>query len=950
MSVKENADQSKRPVRERTPTERGLQYQIEQRSHSIRRSVTSWHSSADKLNVALSDSDDPKVITPLRDQLIAIMGDIRKEYSVLKSLLGSENEDAPMHKSYQDLEKQHHKIMSSVSEVLLQIKCESSEVLSRARSRISRQSNQPSRKSNVSKRSDKQELTAKAEEIRIKLKYMERESKAKLEYDRIVALKALDITQATLSAHDDFNGEDQDDFTNTKLDLPIQSKDDIVRHYVTNCNNTNDPEETKPLVSMHSIHSSVPNSLTSMALPTSIIPETKVVNSTLNPLASSFVHTSPISTAIPNFGLNVAEPLNSTHAFIPTHETKLPDNTDNGFAAFAKVLVDQVSLNRLPPPEPSLFSGDPLQYSGWKAAFHTLIEQRNIPKTERIHYLKRYLTGTAKESVENYFLLSSENAYDEAKKLLDERFGDPFIIGNAFRDKLEKWPRIASRDNKSLLKFADFLRQCHAAMDSIGSLKILDDDRENKKLISKLPDWIVTRWSRIVHQFKEDHKRFPPFKYFVDFICKEAKIASDPVTSLQSLKSDDSRTTRYSDNKPSRKFEGRSFAAETKVSDPSKSKYNCLFCGKGHELDYCKDFLSKFMSERKEFARSKNLCFGCLRQGHVSRNCTRKKKCKKCSKNHPTCFHGDLGSKPNDIRKNDKITEARPSDGKGNQQKSGDHQTPQAGISNLSTSGAQNKNSMVLPVYLSHRDEPECERLVYAMLDTQSDMTFILDDTCKSLGLSGTSVTLMLSTMLAENKTVQSTKVKGLVVRGHNSQNRISLPDTFSRNIFPANRNHIPTPDIAKSWPHLSHIAQELLPIADCEIGLLIGYNCSRALMPREVIPPENHGPFGQRTDLGWGIIGIVDPNNSDIDDDTIGFSHRTLVCEVPTALAPNCDNSGFDNVAFAFRTNIKIINSADVSRMMELDFSENTALDDALSQEDKRFLKVVGNGIKFEN
>ena len=81
-------------------------------------------------------------------------------------------------------------------------------------------------------------------------------------------------------------------------------------------------------------------------------------------------------------------------------------------------------------------------------------------------------------------------------------------------------------------------------MDSIGTLSILDDDRENRKLMSKLPDWLVPRWSRLVHQWKEDKRQFPPFKCCVDFVSKEAKIASDPVTSLQSLKSDEHRADR----------------------------------------------------------------------------------------------------------------------------------------------------------------------------------------------------------------------------------------------------------------------------------------------------------------------------------------------------------------------------------------------------------------------
>ena len=153
-----------------------------------------------------------------------------------------------------------------------------------------------------------------------------------------------------------------------------------------------------------------------------------------------------------------------------------------------------MSLSRLPPPEPSVFLGDPLKYPSWKASFQTLIEQRQIPAIERIHYLKRYLGGQVKDVIESYFLMSNEDAYDEAKKLLDQRYGNTFVIANAFRDKLENWPKIHSRDGIGLRRVGDFLKQCHTAMQSIGSLNILNDDRENRRLLAKLPDWLVTRW------------------------------------------------------------------------------------------------------------------------------------------------------------------------------------------------------------------------------------------------------------------------------------------------------------------------------------------------------------------------------------------------------------------------------------------------------------------------
>ena len=48
-------------------------------------------------------------------------------------------------------------------------------------------------------------------------------------------------------------------------------------------------------------------------------------------------------------------------------------------------------------------------------------------------------------------------------------------------------------------------------------------------------------------------------------------------------------------------------------------------------------------------------------------------------------------------------------------------------------------------------------------------------------------------------------------------------------------------------------IADELMPKSDCEIGLLIGYDCPRVFLPREVITVPDQEVFAQRIDLGWG-------------------------------------------------------------------------------------------------
>ena len=168
-----------------------------------------------------------------------------------------------------------------------------------------------------------------------------------------------------------------------------------------------------------------------------------------------------------------------------------------------KTLEEQACLSRFPPPQPSVFDGDTLKYPVWKAAFHTLIEQKHIPPSEKIHYLRKYLSGSVREVVENFFLLTSEDAYGEAKQLLEERYCDPFVIGCAFRDRLEKWPKIQEKDSFGLRRFSDFLKQCLTAMSSVKGLSVLNDDRENRKMLMMVSEWLVNRWNRFVSQWRE---------------------------------------------------------------------------------------------------------------------------------------------------------------------------------------------------------------------------------------------------------------------------------------------------------------------------------------------------------------------------------------------------------------------------------------------------------------
>ncbi|KAL0147688.1 hypothetical protein M9458_056997 [Cirrhinus mrigala] len=129
----------------------------------------------------------------------------------------------------------------------------------------------------------------------------------------------------------------------------------------------------------------------------------------------------------------------------------------------------------------------------------------------------------------------------------------------------------------------------------------------------------------------------------------------------------------------------------------------------------------------------------------------------------------------------------------------------------------------------------------------------------------------------------------GLKVRGFSSDCSLCLPAIYTRDFIPFERTHIPTCETAKRM--------------DCAVGLLIGYNFSRALAPRQVITGGDEEPYAIKTDLGT--------------KDGTGLCHRISVRELPPV------------------TPVAVI------RALELDFVDTQLGEKSISQDDVQFLQM---------
>ena len=114
----------------------------------------------------------------------------------------------------------------------------------------------------------------------------------------------------------------------------------------------------------------------------------------------------------------------------------------------ADLLTQRQDCDSLPRPEPEVFTGNPLRYPNWIKSFETFIERKTQNPSERLYYLGKYTTGEAKEAISGLLALDNTGAYGKARKIVTDRFGNPFIAADAYRKKLNGWPNIPANDGQ----------------------------------------------------------------------------------------------------------------------------------------------------------------------------------------------------------------------------------------------------------------------------------------------------------------------------------------------------------------------------------------------------------------------------------------------------------------------------------------------------------------------
>ena len=112
----------------------------------------------------------------------------------------------------------------------------------------------------------------------------------------------------------------------------------------------------------------------------------------------------------------------------------------------AEVLCNLVKQQSASDVDLDVFNGNPLGYHYFMALFHELVEKRIEDLRGRLTCLIKYIKGDPKEMIKHCVQQPAAVGYDNTKKLLGQKYGNPYSIMNMYRKEIKAWLQLKNGD------------------------------------------------------------------------------------------------------------------------------------------------------------------------------------------------------------------------------------------------------------------------------------------------------------------------------------------------------------------------------------------------------------------------------------------------------------------------------------------------------------------------
>ena len=297
-------------------------------------------------------------------------------------------------------------------------------------------------------------------------------------------------------------------------------------------------------------------------------------------------------------------------------------------------------------------------------------------------------------------------------------------------------------DAAAFRKLFNFLIKCQTM--TVGSKRNpMDTSGMICMILAKLPLHLQGRWNRNTMLLRRRDSREPTLIDLANFVEDEMKLVNDTLYSREAVRQYlEKAPTRQAHRGDRRKF--HTMAIKTDNSSEVSQKGNkissertCPVCSEKHDIEDCKYYLQQTLEEGSKLIFKKKLCYGSfqeIKKDHNAKNCIKRRFCKVCNGKHPTTLHGY-------VRKKIDNTQHHCNSEDSEERKDGEV----AACASLNT-GMEVRSMFVVPVKLRYGDSGKTLK-TYALLDSCSQSTFILERLPERFGIKGRRTSITIKTL-----------------------------------------------------------------------------------------------------------------------------------------------------------------------------------------------------------
>ena len=466
-------------------------------------------------------------------------------------------------------------------------------------------------------------------------------------------------------------------------------------------------------------------------------------------------------------------------------------------------------LVNLPRLELPYFNGEPTDFPIFQQIFDEVVHKAPIDDAAKLARLLQFCKGRAHDAIRS--CMHSRDGYARAKKILSERFGNPFLITEKLVNDLRHGKSV--RTPEEIRHLADELQTSLAILREHGTQSEVESQHFLVAVLQRFPKPIQYRWKKYALDYKRKCNQYPSLSHFAEFIAEEADDAMDPVYGAIEGQRHEQQTEK-------RSFHGSSADqcndndSRTASSTPRRQR-RCIMCGHPHRLFHCPEFKSKSLDDRMNFVETHKLCHVCFDADHCTRDCKSPYICNVsgCGGKHSSFIHFDDMS----------------------------HDAMNLLVSNSIKS---KQNQTCIPK-VEVKVNNTC---VSAVLDTASDATFCSRNFARTMGLTGKSFSSNLSTLHGRGNL--NTEVVEFIIRSPDDVHTLKLSKVIVVDQIPLRSSKLHLGE----YKHLRDL--NLLNKDLSSADILIGQDHADALMPLDVRRGGEGQPYAIKTMFGWCLFG----------------------------------------------------------------------------------------------